>query len=64
MKTFFVLRVRKFVPKLSFAKLTFGKSDFLDLVDYDFLDLAKFATVNRFLILPPTLPPPALANAS
>ncbi len=49
------------LEKLTFAKLAFGKCDFLDLVYFDllnlvksdFLDLAKFAIVDRFLILPP-----------
>ncbi len=55
--------VRKSVPELSFAKLAFGKSDFLDLIDFDFLDLAKFAMVDRFLILPLTPSPSTLPAA-
>lgn len=40
MKAYLVSRVRKSVSeKLAFAKFAFGKSDFLDLVDFDFLDL-------------------------
>ncbi len=54
MKAFLALVVRKSVPELTFTKLTFGKSDFLDLVNFDFLNLAKFIIVDRFLILPST----------
>ncbi len=54
MKAFLASVVRKSVPKLTFAKLVFGKSDFLDL--FDFLDLADFAAVDRFSKLPPTPP--------
>ncbi len=53
-KAFLAARVRKSVLELTFAKLVFGKSDFLDLVDFDFLDLADFAAVDRFSKLPPT----------
>ncbi len=61
-KAFLAMKVKKSVPKLTFAKLAFSKSNFLDLVNFgflnlvksDFLDLAKFAMVDRFLILPPT----------
>ncbi len=35
---------------------TFGKSDFLDLVNFDFLKLAKLVMINRFLILLLALP--------
>ncbi len=56
MKAFLALIVRKSVPELTFTKLAFGKSDFLDLVDFDFWDLAKFAMVDRFSIFLPTLP--------
>ncbi len=63
MKVFFSSGIRKSVPELAFAKLAFGKSDLLDLVDFDFLDLAKFATVDRFLILLPTPPLSALPVA-
>ncbi len=53
MKAFLVSRVRNSIPEeLTFAKLAFGKSDFLDLVN--------FATVNRFsILLPPSAPPAA-----
>ena len=47
MKVSLALRVRKSVPKLAFA---LGKSDFLGLVDFDFLNLTKFVIVDRFLI--------------
>ena len=60
-KTFLALKIRKSVPKLAFA---FSKSDFLGLVNFDFLDLVKFLIVDRFSILPsilpPTPPPPTL----
>ncbi len=46
--------VRKSVPELVFAK-----SDFLDLVSFDFFDLADFTAVDRFSKLPPTPPPSA-----
>ncbi len=50
MKVFLTLRVRKSVlEELTFAKLAFNKSDILNLVN--------FIMVNRFLILPPILPP-------
>ena len=54
--------IRKSIPKLAF---TFGKSDFLGLVNFNFLDLAEFAIVDRFSILQPTLPlvPPPLSLA-
>ncbi len=64
MKAFLALRVRKSVSDLTFAKLAFGKSDFLDLVDFDFLDLADFAAVDRFSKLLPTPPLPVLAGTS
>ncbi len=51
MKVFLALGIRKSVPEeLTFAKLAFGKSDFLDLVN--------FITVDRFsiLLLPLALP--------
>ena len=59
MKAFLAPKVRKFV-----LKFAFGKSDFLGLVNFDFLDLAKFITVNRFSILLPTLPLSALLAVS
>ncbi len=62
MKAFLASEVRKSVPELTFAKLAFGKSDFLNLVD--FLDLTNFATVDRFSKLPPTPPLPALVGVS
>ncbi len=67
MKAFLALRVKKSIPKeLAFAKFwDFTKSDFLGLVNFGFLDLADFATVDRFLILPATfLAPLVLAIAS
>ena len=51
MKALLVPEVRKSVPK----KLTFTESDFLGLVN--------FAVFDRFLILPPTLPPTLLLLA-
>ncbi len=48
----------------SVLKLAFGKSDFLDLVSFGFLDLADFTAVDRFSKLPPTSPPPAPAATS
>ncbi len=63
MKAFLTLGVRKSVPKLTFAKLAFDKFDFLHLVNFDFLDLADFAAVDRFSKLPPTPPPLALLVA-
>ena len=47
MKAFFTLEVRKSVSELAFI---FGKSDFLGLIDFDFLNLAKFITVDKFLL--------------
>ncbi len=66
-KVFLASRVRKSIPELISAKLVFDNSDFLDLINFsflnlvksDFLDLAKFATVDRFLILLLTLSPSA-----
>lgn len=49
MKTFLAPRVRKSVP----GKLALAKSDFLDLVEF-----FDFASVDKFLLLPPILPPP------
>lgn len=58
-KVFLALKVRNSVfKKLIFIKLVFNKSDFLDLVNFDFFDfvksnfinLAKFAIDDRFLI--------------
>ncbi len=59
MKAFLTPRVRKSVlEELAFAKFwAFTKSDFLSLVNFGFLDLANFTMVDRFLIIPPTLPP-------
>ncbi len=59
MKFFLAFGISKSVPELTFAKVAFSKSDFLDLVD--------FVTVDRFLILSPTQPLPtslAIAVAS
>ena len=56
MKAFLAPKVRKSVLKLAFV---FSKYDFLGLVDFDFLDLAKFTTIDKFLILPPILLPSA-----
>ncbi len=53
MKVFLALRVRKSILELTFTKSAFGKSDFLDLVNFYFLDLVKFSMVDRFLILLP-----------
>ncbi len=57
MKAILTSEVRKSVlEKLAFTKFwAFTKSDFLGLVNFGFLDLADFATVDRFLIVPPTL---------
>ncbi len=63
-KVFLALGVRKSVLELILAKLAFGKSDFLNLVDFYFLDLADFAIVDRFSKFLPTLPPPVPAGAS
>ena len=52
MKASLALARRNYVSKLVFA---FGKSDLLSSVDFDFFDLAKFTTVDRFLIVPPIL---------
>ncbi len=63
MKASLALGVRKSVlEELAFVKFwAFTKSDFLGLVNFGFLDLANFATVDRFLILPPISSPlPAL----
>ncbi len=67
MNAFLASEVRKSVPELFLTKLAFSKSGFLDLDDLDFLDLAKFATVDKFLILlsiPPPSAPPAAFGAS
>lgn len=40
-KAFLLLRIRKSILKLAFAK-SFDKIDFLDLVEFDILDLIKF----------------------
>ncbi len=57
MKAFLALGVRKSVPEeLTFAKLTFGKSDLLNLVN--------FAVVDRFSILLPPSAPLAAPGAS
>ena len=58
MKAFLAPKIRK-----SVLEFVFSKSDLLGLVDFDFLNLAKFATVDRFSILPPTPPPSALSAA-
>lgn len=51
MKASLAPRVRKFILEISaFAE----SNDFLDLVKFDFLDLANFATDDRFSIFPPT----------
>ena len=64
MKAFLTPKIRKSVPKLAFA---FDKSDLLVLVNFDFLNLAKFTIIDGFLIFSPTPPPstlPAAPNAS
>ena len=64
MKAFLALKVRKSILKLAFI---FDKSDFLGLINFDFLDLAKFITIDGFLILlsiPSLLAPPAATGAS
>ena len=58
MKAFLAPKVRKSIPESTF---TFGKSDFLGLVNLDFLDLAKFIMVDRFLIFPPIPTPSTLS---
>ena len=60
MKAFLAPEVRKSVPKFAFA---FSKSDFLDLIDFNFLDLAKFITIDRFSILL-SIPPPSASLAA
>ncbi len=57
MKAFLASRIRKSVLKLTFIKLAFDKSDILDLVNFNFLDLAEFVIGNKVLILPSTSPP-------
>ena len=52
MKAFLAPKVRKSDLKLAFV---FGKSDFLGLINFDFLALAKFTIVDKFLILLPIL---------
>ena len=49
MKAFLAPRERKSVLEEAFTKF-FDKFDYLDLVKSDFLHLAKFVTVDRFLI--------------
>ena len=64
MKAFLTPKIRKSVPELAFV---FGKSDFLDLVNFDFLNLAKFITIDKFSIFLSTLFPsalPAVLNTS
>ena len=64
MKAFLALKIRKSVLELTFA---FGKFNILGLVNFDFFDLAKFTTVDRFLILLSTLlssVPPTASSAS
>ncbi len=57
MKAFLASGVRKSAPEeLIFEKLAFGKSDFMDLVN--------FVTVDRFSILLPLSAPPAVLNTS
>ncbi len=59
MKDFLALGIRKSVTELTLAKLAFDESDFLDLIDFDFLDFTKLTIVDRFLIILPTPPPSA-----
>ena len=60
MKVFLASKVKKSVPKWVFR---FGKSKLLGLVNFDFLDLAKFITVDKFLIFLLILPLLALPVA-
>ena len=53
MKAFLALEIRKSIP----GELAFAKSDFLNLVNFNFLDLADFVAVDRFSkFLPTPLP--------
>ncbi len=65
-KTFIVSKIRKSILELTFIKLALGKSNFLNLVNFDFFDLADFAAVDRFSKLLPTqllpIPLPLLAG--
>ncbi len=65
MKAFSALEIWKSVPEeLTIAKFwAFTKSDFLGLVNFGFLDLADFISVNRFLILLPIFPAPLVLLA-
>ncbi len=54
MKAFLALGIRKSVTQLIFTKFAFSKSDFLDLVNFNFLDLANFVAIVRFLKFLPT----------
>lgn len=57
-KIFLVLGIKKSVSnKLTFAKLDFSKLNLLDLAENDFLDLTRFAMVDKFWILLPISPP-------
>ncbi len=64
MKVFLASGVRKSIPKLTLAELAFGKSEFLNLVNFDFLDLADFAAVDRFSKFSPFPSPPVLTDIS
>ena len=52
MKAFLAPEIRKSISE----KLAFAKPDFLNLVNFGFLDLANFAIVDRFSKLLPILP--------
>ncbi len=60
---FYNFESKKICSGINLCKISFDKSDFLDLVDFgylnlvksDFLDWAEFAIVDTFLILPITL---------
>ena len=43
------MKIRKSISKLL---IVFGQSDLLDLINFNFLDLAKYATLDRFSIFP------------
>lgn len=47
---------------LSFAQ-SFDKVDFLDLTKFILLNLSDFATVDKFSIVPPILPPLILSTS-
>lgn len=62
-KGFFALKISKSVLIKVFAKF-FDKSDFLNLVKIDILDLTKFAIVDQFLIYLLVSPSPILLLVS